>query len=320
MLSTRNDWGEGRAVLLAVGCGLIGLCPGEALAAGEGPNICGKTTGQLLQACRLEAGDDARVGTAICLNLSDGQASVACKIATREARSEALVECRDVREARNEVCAGVGQGPYDPVIDPANFVSEIDNPYAPFKPGRFWEYEKTTAEGLEHIRVEVLPETREILGVTVTTLRDTVTLDGVVIEDTIDWLAQDVNGDVWYFGELVQNFEDGQLANLDGSFEAGKNGAKPGFWVRAAPQVGEVYRQEFDLGNAEDIVEVLDLDAQETVPFANGRPVLKTLDFTPLSPGAKENKFYVPGIGFVLEVDPETGDMLKLVHCSLCRL
>ena len=105
-----------------------------------------------MKACRLEAGDDARVGTAICLNLSDGQASEDCKIAAREARSEALAECRNIREARDEVCADLGPGPYDPVIDPANFVSKITNRYAPFRPGAWWEYEQQTEEGLERIR------------------------------------------------------------------------------------------------------------------------------------------------------------------------
>ncbi|MGH2708411.1 MAG: hypothetical protein ACRDJK_08975, partial [Actinomycetota bacterium] len=267
---------------MAVVCVLIGLCPGDALAAGEGPNICGKTTRQLLKACRLEARDDHRVGTAICLNLSDDQASEDCKIATREARSEALAECRDIRDARAEVCADFGPGPYDPVIDPANFVSRIDNPYAPFRPGAWWEYEKQTEEGLERIRVEVLNKRREILGVGVTTIRDRVWLDGVVIEDTIDWLAQDKAGNVWYFGEISKNFEDGLLASLDGSWEAGKDGAKPGFWVKAKPRKGELYRQEYALNNeAEDMVEVLDLDAREIVPFANGRRVLKTRDFAP---------------------------------------
>ncbi|MGH8488445.1 MAG: hypothetical protein ACREXS_06160 [Gammaproteobacteria bacterium] len=328
MILIRNDWRKERAVpglrssgagLLAIVCVLIGLCPGGALAADAGPNICGKTTGQLLKACRLEASDDYRVGVAICFNLSDGQASEACKIAAREARSEALAECRDVREARAEVCADFGPGPYDPVIAPANFVSKITNPYAPFTPGMWWEYEKQTEEGLERIRVEVLNKRRKILGVTVTTLRDTVTLNGEVIEDTIDWLAEDRAGNVWYFGEISKNFEDGLLASLDGSWEAGKDGAKPGFWVKAKPRKGELYRQEYALNNeAEDMVEVLDLDAQEIVPFANGRPVLKTRDFTPLSPEAEENKFYVPGIGFVSEVDLETGETLELVDCSLC--
>ena len=226
MISTRNDWREERAVLLAIACALIGLCSGGVLAADEGPNICGKTTGQLLKACRLEARDDYRVGTAICLNLSDGRVAKACMRATRKARSEALAECRDVREARDEVCAELGPGPYDPVIDPANFVSEITNPYAPFRPGTWWEYRKQGEEGLERIRVEVLKKRREILGVGVTTIRDRVWLDGVLIEDTIDWLAEDRAGNVWYFGEFSKNFERGLLASLDGSWEAGKDGAK----------------------------------------------------------------------------------------------
>jgi len=177
-------------------------------------------------------------------------------------------------------------------------------------------YEKRTEEGLERIRVEVLHERRKIQGVEVTTLRDTVTLNGVLIEDTIDWLAQHVNGDVWYFGEIVQNFEEGLLANLDGSFESGKAGAKAGIWVKAMPRVGDFYRQEFALGNAEDVVEVLSLDARDTrVPFSeNGAgPILKTRDTTPLSPGAVEHKYYVPGIGFALEVNVATGERLELV-------
>ena len=183
----------------------------------------------------------------------------------------------------------------------------------------WWEYEKQTEDGLERIRVEVLKKRRKILGVGVTTIRDRVWLDGEVIEDTIDWLAQDKAGNVWYFGEISKNFEERLLASLDGSWEAGKDGAKPGFWVKAAPQVGESYRQEYALNNeAEDMVEVLDLEAQEIVPFANGGSVLKTRDFTPIEPGAVELKFYVPGIGFVLEVDPETGESLELVDCSLC--
>ena len=176
-------------------------------------------------------------------------------------------------------------------------------------------YEKRNAAGVQRIRIEVLPETREIMGVTVTTLRDTVTQNGVLIEDTKDWLAQDRQGNVWYMGEIVQNFEDGLLANLDGSFEAGKAGAKAGFWTTGAPQVGDFYRQEWALSIAEDVVEVLSLDARDTnVPFSqNGTgPILKVKATTPMSP-VVEYKYYVPGIGFALEVKPATGERLELV-------
>lgn len=279
-------------------------------------DVCGITAQKLLQACTFETRDDAQIAAANCLNLADSQASEACLRAASEVRAEALEQCTEVRSARDEVCAKLGAGPYDPVIDPANFVAGIDNRYTPFPPGAFRVYEKQTPEGLERIRIDVLPDTRVIQGVTVTTVRDTVTLNGVLIEDTLDWLAQDIAGNVWYFGEIVQNYEDGMLANLDGSFEAGQDAAKPGFWIKAAPQVGDFYRQEWALSNAEDVVEVVSVDARDTnIPFSqNGSgPVLKTRDTTPLSPDAVEYKYYVPGIGFALEINPETGERLELV-------
>ena len=54
-------------------------------------------------------------------------------------------------------------------------------------------------------------------------------------------------GNVWYCGEAVQDFENGELVSLDGSFKAGVDGAKPGILMKAAPMIGDVYRQEFDL-------------------------------------------------------------------------
>ncbi len=316
MVSIQNNWKKHCTLIPAAAYALISVFPHSAWATDQAQNICGKTTQQLFQACQYDARTETRTGFAICLNISDRADSKACIRTTQQAHWATNAQCKEIREARNEVCDETGSGPYDPVIDPANFVSGIDNRYTPFPPGAFREYEKRTVEGVERIRVEVLPETREIMGVTVMTLRDTVTLNGVLIEDTKDWLAQDKNGNVWYFGEIVQNFEDGRLANLDGSFEAGKDGAKPGFWSKAAPRVGETYRQEWAPGEAEDVVEVVSLDAKDThVPFSQNAtgPILKTRDTTPLSPGVDEFKYYVPGIGFALEVKPATGERLELV-------
>lgn len=305
-------------MLLVAGCSLIGLFHGEAQAQGyrfQTSDVCELTATEISKACRFEVQDSAQMAKANCLNLLDGQAAADCRLAAYAARAEGIAQCAQVRDAREDVCDKLGTGAYDPAIDPANFVAGINNRYTPFPPGAFRVYEKQTPEGLERIRIDVLPETRQIMGVTTTTLRDVVTLDGVVIEDTLDWLAQDVHGNVWYFGERVQNFEDGILRNLDGSFEAGRNGDKAGFWSTAFPQVGDFYRQEWSLGNAEDVVEVMSLDARdETVPFSrNGTgPVLKTMATTPMSP-VVEYKYYVPGIGFALEVKPASGERLELV-------
>jgi hypothetical protein len=41
---------------------------------------------------------------------------------------------------------------------------------------------------------------------------------------------------------------------------------------------------------------------------------LLTRDFTPLEPDAEENKYYVPGLGLIVEVDVESGDRVELVE------
>jgi hypothetical protein len=67
-------------------------------------------------------------------------------------------------------------------------------------------------------RGQVTGETRQILGVTCRVVRDTVTdTGGNVTEDTTDWYAQAKDGNVWYFGEIAQQFEGGILVAIDGS-------------------------------------------------------------------------------------------------------
>ena len=83
----------------------------------------------------------------------------------------------------------------------------------------------------------------------------------------------------------------------------------------ADPAVGDVYRQELSLGNAEDAAEVVSVTDSESVPVADcdGTCVV-TFDFTPLDPEALEYKYYTPGVGLMLEVDIESGDRLELVE------
>jgi hypothetical protein len=118
----------------------------------------------------------------------------------------------------------------------------------------------------------------------------------------------------WYFGEIARNYDNGDLANLDGSWRAGVDGAQPGIVMRARPRVGEVYRQEFRLGDAEDLAQVLSLSGNAAVPAASCGDCVVTREFTPLEPDLVERKFYAPGIGLILEVDLETGERVERVE------
>ena len=156
-------------------------------------------------------------------------------------------------------------------------------------------------------------QTRNILGVTCIVVRDIVKVDGSVKEDTVDWFAQDRAGNVWYFGENTAEYVDGLITSIAGGWEAGVQGAKPGIIMFAQPAVGKVYRQELFLGEAEDAAGVLALNETVTVPAGTYTQCLKTEDFTPIDPGNTEFKYYAPGIGNVLTINPDTGKRVELI-------
>lgn len=190
--------------------------------------------------------------------------------------------------------------PYDPAIDPADFVATIDNPYMPLEPGTTLVYEGRSDGETETITVTVTDRTKQVMGVTTTVVRDTVEIDGKLFEDTFDWFAQDRLGNVWYFGEATKEFEDGKVSTA-GSWEAGVDGALPGIVMLAEPEVGERYRQEYYAGEAEDMGLVLELDATAETKHGTFEDVLVTRDWTPLERGVAEHKFYAPGVGMVRE-------------------
>jgi hypothetical protein len=283
---------------------------------GHQPATCSKTTGLAFKACKNDIQDNYYLQIGKCLNESSDADRAACIEEAKATLKEERQLCGEQRQARADVCDLIGEAAYDPEINPADYVSPEQtaanpNPLFPLVPGTTRIYKA----GDQTITVKVTDKTREILGVTTMEVSDIVTENGEPVEDTRDWYAQDVYGNVWYFGEVAQNFEDGVLTNLDGSWTAGVDQAKPGIVMEAAPQVGDVYRQEYLLGEAEDMGEVLDLYGSETAPAAScsGNCVV-IRDFTPLEPDANEHKYYVPGIGNIVTVDVTTGDREELVQ------
>jgi hypothetical protein len=207
---------------------------------------------------------------------------------------------------------------YDPQLDPADFIPRVTNPFFPLVPGTTLSYEGEMEEGVETVIVEVLEETRTILGITATVVRDRVFLDGELIEDTFDWFAQENTGDVWYFGEDSKEIEDGEVVSTEGSWEAGVDGAKPGIimWGDPAAHLNEEYRQEYYPDVAEDVATVIGLEEAVEVPYGSFTGCIKTEDRNPLESGAVEHKFYCPGIGLVLEGPVDGSERIELVEVA----
>jgi hypothetical protein len=193
--------------------------------------------------------------------------------------------------------------PYSPTIEPSAFTTKVDNPYFPLTPGTRTIYEAATEDGLQRTITEVTRDTKKVMGVETVVVHDTVSIDNEPSEDTLDWYAQDRDGNVWYFGEATKEFKDGSVSTA-GSFEAGVNGALPGMIMPAHPRVGDKYRQEFAKGVAEDTGEVLSLTGSETTTLTGPvKDLLVTKDSDLLDPtGPGENKYYARGIGLILTV------------------
>src|SRR5262245_43826575 len=178
-----------------------------------------------------------------------------------------------------------------------------------------------------------MDRTKLIAGVRCLVVRDRVSSEGFVIEDTNDWFAQALDGTVWYCGEETSELEtfDGdqpqipELVSIEGHFKAGVNGDKPGRIFLASPAVGDVYREEFSLGNAEDMATVKsvtyrfgsDPDLDRLLPqnladrYCAGDCVV-TENTSQLEPGVVERKYYARGVGVILETDPDSGEVLQL--------
>ena len=203
---------------------------------------------------------------------------------------------------------------YNPQISPSDFTVKISNKYLTFTPGTKFVYEGQVEEGTERTEVYVTNNIKKVMGVDVVEVRDKVFLNDELIEDTKDWYAQDKFGNVWYFGEDSKDIVNGKVASTKGSWVAGYYGAKPGIVMKANPQIGDKYRQEYYPGEAEDMGEIVALGVKIKVKYGSFSDCLQTRDWNPLEPGDDEYKYYCPEAGnMVYEVSIKDGEGAQLI-------
>ena len=194
-------------------------------------------------------------------------------------------------------------------INPGNFVRKIDNPYFPLKPGTTFTYKGTKDGAPTRDVVAVTNNTKKILGVTCTVVHHRSFEDGVFVEDTFDYYAQDKEGTVWYFGEDTKELdENGNVVTTEGTWRAGVDGAQPGVIMKVHPKKGDRYPQEVAPDVAEDMAQVLSLNKSICVSYGCFDHVLLTREWSPLEKGVVENKYYAKGVGFIFSVMVKGGD------------
>ncbi len=188
---------------------------------------------------------------------------------------------------------------YAPVVDPSNFVKTVNNPYYPLKPGRSFTYTGKKEKLSLRKEIVVSKKTRVVMGVRCTEVADSMWVAGKLAQKTLEWYAQDKDGNVWYFGADAKQYKSGKIIGSAGSWQAGVNGAQPGIIMRAKPTLGDNYRQNYLKGTVEDMGYVVSLDGALKVPYHAYKDLLITLQWSNLTPDIIENRYYARGVGFV---------------------
>lgn len=165
-------------------------------------------------------------------------------------------------------------------------------------------HKMTYAGGDVVLVITVLDETKVLDGVTTRVAEERESKAGVLVEISRNYHAIDtMTGDVYYFGEDVDIYKDGKVINHEGTWLAGKDGARFGLFIPGSPRVGDKFYQEIAAGNALDRFEIVSRTERIETPAGVFENVVHADETTPLEPGHHGNKWYAPGVGMIIDDD-----------------
>ena len=208
-----------------------------------------------------------------------------------------------------------------------DFVPWGGNAYFALTPGRVLEFDNQECvdEGeCDELEAVVITWTDELREVTVPVDGEDRTVSTRVIEEreTADGELAEVSrnffatclpaGDVYYFGEDVEDYEDGEVVGSEGAWLAGVDNAQPGIIMpNNARLLGSRYLQEVAPDVALDRAEHVGIDQTLEVPAGEFDNCIEILESTPLEPDSESIKQYCPDVGLVVDDD------LQLVAMTL---
>ena len=195
--------------------------------------------------------------------------------------------------------------------DPAQYAGVIDNPWFPLTPGTTLIFQGSKDDRRAAREVEVTGKTKTVGGVICLIVEDRVALGGKPAEKTIGYFAQDVAGNVWYFGEESQELDNRGNVIKSESWQTGVDGATPNLIMSAHPEIGDHFSHPYTNANTE----VLSLDATVEVPYGTFSNALQIKDWNPEESDTLSQIFYLPGIGEARNINVKgSSEDLKLVE------
>lgn len=189
-------------------------------------------------------------------------------------------------------------------IEDCTFSTTGNSPFFPLIPGQVSEFKGEVDGTLEELVITTTDATIDIGGVVTRIIEERHWEDGELVEVSRNYFGHcKENNSVFYFGEDVDNYENGEIANHDGSWRQGTAGAIAGVIMPGLPLLGARYFQEIAPGTALDRAEVVELDTRARTPYGVFTGVLVTEETTPLEPDAVELKRYAPGVGLIADAE-----------------
>ena len=148
--------------------------------------------------------------------------------------------------------------------------------------------------------ITVLYDTIMVNGTPARVVEERESVGGKLIEVSRNYLAICENtGNVFYFGEDVDLYENGEIIGHSGSWHAGEKDYKPGLMMPGTILLGSSYYQEIAPGKAMDRARIISTDKSLEIPAGRFENCLVTEETSPLEPDNKEQKIYAPGVGLV---------------------
>ena len=184
-------------------------------------------------------------------------------------------------------------------VDKANLTDTGRNTYFILEPG----YRLVFQNGKDTLTVTVLGETKMVDGVRTRIVEERETEGGQLAEVSRNYFAIDrTTGDVYYFGEDVDEYKDGKVVGHGGAWLSGANGGRFGLMVPAKPRVGDRYYQEIAPKVAMDRAEVVSVTEEVKVPAGAFKGCLHTKESSAIE-GGVEDKWYAPDVGLIKDAD-----------------
>jgi hypothetical protein len=187
-------------------------------------------------------------------------------------------------------------------IETYTMTSTGQNTYWSLEPGRFVVLGSLESDGSEFVVISVLEDTEMVDGIETRVIEEREFLNGELVEISRNFFAMAAEtSDVFYFGEDVDYYEDGEVVRHDGEWRAGVDDARAGLYMSANPVVGMKYYMEVAPNVAMDRAEIFQTNA--AVDWRKGTldNCLVVTESSPLEPDDESYKRYAPDVGMIYD-------------------